>query len=561
MFLSPKTLKQYRKYDGVISLGGDTFSDKPNIAYSLLHCINLLPAILFHKPYAICSQSIGPFGITKKMAKFVLNRASSITVRDSVSKDYLTKNLNVQCKLHRDIVYCLNGNDTRRTEGVIGIIPSSIAHKYMKISQGEYMKFMKELIEKLDKVVLIPFTSEDSKLVREYLGSEHLRSPDDIKRCRLIIGFRMHACVSAIKLEIPTVVLSYSWKYSGVPKLPWVKVIDLRNISSSELETSILTTIPQLLKSKPREEDIQVLKESALGHIEAINHVCQSNMKPLLGEYIKCYQSYAADGEIRRLAASGGTVTSLLNHALESRSVICLNGSTPTKYSSQEDVLHCVGSNYPSPDDNLTSMMKLCSNEELVVVGLPCQVRVLKHLFPKNTYVGLFCSHKIEQRGIHFFSEHYHLNSNPLKYKAKVNGKVGLLVGETFFPSKQYWSHFFNFAFIPKKCLRCRDQTNEYADISVGDAWPNIDKNVVITRTPKGEELLRKSALVLKEISPGDILKTQKGYVQLKKGMMSNRLRVYKALRNVGNTMSDRPKMYWLLHLWLNVAVNRRSTR
>ena len=65
--------------DLVVDLSGDMLTEDsgPHVAYS--HFIPLLRAVVLGRPFFICVQSIGPFRLTRPLARFLLNRAAAIT--------------------------------------------------------------------------------------------------------------------------------------------------------------------------------------------------------------------------------------------------------------------------------------------------------------------------------------------------------------------------------------------------------------------------------------------------------------------------------------------------
>jgi len=497
-------LKAYRDCDTIIDLGGDTFSDSPSPVYTLAHCFGLVPAILLNKHYVICSQSIGLFKtpITKRLAKLVLGQASAVTARDPTTRDYLIDRLHIsegKVRLYPDLAY-LHPCEAKPIPRLIGINPSQIAYKHMKCSYETFVDFIAGVVRALQpdyRVILIPHVygpkqglgavanPDDRQVIQRVADkvSVEIGEHTDIAKCSVLVGFRMHACVTAITCGIPTIAMTYSYR-----------------------------------------------------------------------------------------AASAGAATSILIEALESKiasTAITLRTKgidcVPVRCNSREDVTRNTGSIYSFPDGNLEPMTELSKTENAIIVGLPCQIRALKRRYPNHLYIGLFCSHKVRREGVKLLLEHYHMNGISINYKAKMCNTMGLLAdGKLFIPLKRYWNLFFNFCFIPGQCLRCNDLTAERADISVGDAWgfPEANSeglNAIITRTDRGEQLvrdtMRSNLLTATEISPQDTIGTQRNFLLLKKNLVSPKLRVYKVIRGVANLISEHPRLYPLLHLWLSLMV------
>ncbi|MEO0243040.1 MAG: polysaccharide pyruvyl transferase family protein, partial [candidate division WOR-3 bacterium] len=81
------------KFDMVIDLGGDNLSETYGLAPLYDNAFPLFLSLLLKKPFIIYAQSIGPFKswITRRLMKFIFDRASLITVREEISKKYLYK--------------------------------------------------------------------------------------------------------------------------------------------------------------------------------------------------------------------------------------------------------------------------------------------------------------------------------------------------------------------------------------------------------------------------------------------------------------------------------------
>ncbi|MHA1632039.1 MAG: Coenzyme F420 hydrogenase/dehydrogenase, beta subunit C-terminal domain, partial [Candidatus Freyarchaeota archaeon] len=99
---------------------------------------------------------------------------------------------------------------------------------------------------------------------------------------------------------------------------------------------------------------------------------------------------------------------------------------------------------------------------------------------------------------------------------------------------KAYWPLFSSFFFTPWRCLMCPDETNELADVSVGDAWlpelrnEKIGESVVVARTRLGEEFLKEAAssgvISLKRVDCERVGCSQAGPLRFKKEDLGTRL-------------------------------------
>ena len=103
-----------------------------------------------------------------------------------------------------------------------------------------------------------------------------------------------------------------------------------------------------------------------------------------------------------------------------------------------------------------------------------------------------------------------------------------------------YWNVFSSFFFTPIRCMMCPDQSNEFSDISVGDAWlsefkqTNLGESVIITRSKESEKLLQLmkacNLISLKRIVPNKVLESQSFSLDFKKKKIGGRFYLAKSL-------------------------------
>ena len=91
MLIKDKQLKEVRRADIVIDLSGEHYSDNCGVISVIEHSKDILIATLLGKPIMIYAQSIGPLRtkLSSRLARFTLNRASLITLREEISRGYL----------------------------------------------------------------------------------------------------------------------------------------------------------------------------------------------------------------------------------------------------------------------------------------------------------------------------------------------------------------------------------------------------------------------------------------------------------------------------------------
>ena len=223
------------------------------------------------------------------------------------------------------------------------------------------------------------------------------------------------------------------------------------------------------------------------------------------GEFSEAVLSYANDPEIREKSTSGGLVTAILMHLLESNqidgAIVIANDETtiwkgkPIVARTREDLIRAMKSKYAiSPTNAAFSEIRSLPGK-YALVGLPCQI----HGYTKAAAldarirerivltVGLFCHAAVEHEafrilwgslgkekdtanrfisriGKHPGTPHIELADGSLSpvYFPKKTG---------FRPSSMEMINIIYRLYTPERCMTCFDASAEFADIAVGDPW------------------------------------------------------------------------------------------
>jgi len=240
----------------------------------------------------------------------------------------------------------------------------------------------------------------------------------------------------------------------------------------------------------------------------------------LSGRIIKSRIGFSRSETIRRNAASGGAITSILLYLLNSGKIcgaICLKMGVEVPYLAKpiiartpKEIIECSQSVYSvSPVNTILSEIKE-DEGPLAYVGLPDQVASIRklqkedHPSVKNIryvigpYVGT---------QMYFESVRSFLRSNgvvseneivDLKYRAgEWPGKlrVELSNGRILQADKFHYNYLIPF-YVTSSSLQAVDFSNELTDISVGDAWsPKYEKerkgfSVILSRSEVGETII-----------------------------------------------------------------------
>lgn len=290
-----------------------------------------------------------------------------------------------------------------------------------------------------------------------------------------------------------------------------------------------------------------------------------ANKNGLLGSFLGCYYGHSTDARELFISASGGLATALAKFALETRFV---DGVVVVWMSSAKPLEPRVGIAHNAKELELAAQSKYCPvplniainsllREEgrFAIVGLPCHIqgmrraeRLIGALRAKIVlHIGLLCGHTVNFIGTEFLLQRFGIAKENV---ASLNYREGLHNGMTVklkngnrlrIPLDYYWGHFFspNF-FTPMRCTLCADFSNEFADLSLGDAWlPELLRNgrkesMIITRTKIGEQLIHRAQeekkVVIHEISSRNIVRSSRNSILFKKKGLMARIRLLKIL-------------------------------
>ena len=240
------------------------------------------------------------------------------------------------------------------------------------------------------------------------------------------------------------------------------------------------------------------------------------------GAYRQINIGYCTDNQIRLNSASGGIISALLIYLLRTKEidgavVLGMDNQKPwlTKpfiAKTEQEIQESAQSKYIISSVNELLPQIGSFKGKLAYVGLPGQVQSIRalqriqHPWVKNIeYIfGPFYGNTL-----HFSSIKSFLRANGEKdYKAITklyfrygewpgNMRVETASGKAYQLKKFHANYLIPFHIV-KNSLICTDLTNEFTDVSGGDAWAPVYEergkgfSMVITRSLKGEELLNR---------------------------------------------------------------------
>lgn len=222
----------------------------------------------------------------------------------------------------------------------------------------------------------------------------------------------------------------------------------------------------------------------------------------LLGNVHECHLGYSNDNDIRCRSSSGGLVTQILISALEmglidGALVTRMKKNNPFKpepfiAESKDEIIEASTSKYcPVPANIALKKILESKNKKFAVVGLPCHIHgirkaeiINKELKEKIVlHIGIFCSTVPNFLATKFLLHKYDIDQEKVESMSyRGDGWPGFLKfklekNEISIPMHEYRSSGFAEYFIPMRCKLCIDMCNEFADLSIGDAWlPEIVK-------------------------------------------------------------------------------------
>jgi len=277
-----------------------------------------------------------------------------------------------------------------------------------------------------------------------------------------------------------------------------------------------------------------VLKELSAMSLQTISLSCPGvkvehqrgvqEQHPIWGPMVSVQTGHALDPEVRRQGSSGGVISAIAIHLLEtgkvdfvaqiaaSRGDPLLNAMQISK--SRADVLWAAGSRY-APSAPLQGLRELlATGERFAFIGKPCDVAALRQYGESNPAVkgqipymlSFMCAGIPSIKGTHeVIAALGAIREKVVGFRYRGDGWPGMAravhdSGESFeMDYNTSWGQILGKS-LQFRCKICPDGTGEFADIVCADAWYGQDgypefterdgRSLVLARTDVGEELL-----------------------------------------------------------------------
>lgn len=249
----------------------------------------------------------------------------------------------------------------------------------------------------------------------------------------------------------------------------------------------------------------------------------RSLAKKYVGDYESVFFTYASDDNLRKRSASGGSVSALLIHMLDSEYIdgalvvrtVIENGKARPCFeiaTNRVGVLSGQGSKYAAVKFVQHAMALIREFPgKLAVVALPCDAKIVRHACQRDDkldnkircVISLVCGHNSEPAltdkvvgelgNGHGELVDLQWRSGHWRGKMTADFEDGQQVAVPFSRFSNYRNLYF---FAQRKCHYCNDHYGYYCDISAGDIWSAkmrkepIKHTALIVRSERGREIV-----------------------------------------------------------------------
>ena len=422
-------------------------------------------------PVVKYSQALGTFknGWNKFLAKWILPKIKLICARGKITQDNLagigvTENVKLcadgafsmpDSEFYAEKVQKLCEDSPFFRKRVVALSISSVVQgkceKMGRDYRGCMIQFINWLNEQDYNVLLIANAAREGSekprnndliictevynAVRDktkVMWEPREMAPEEIRellaRCEVLVASRFHAMIGALEKCTPVLLVGWSHKYKEVLDMFGLGeyAVDFSALELDSLKTKFMGFISESQNIREKiKENLPAVLESSRDNIRFISEeIDKVYAKPkkvklldfirpefYMGEHICARMGYAADGNIRANAASGGMVTALLCHMLETGEI---DGAWVTRSeikdgklgyktfiaTTREELMESSSSVYMyMPLMKHVDMLREF-NGKLAVVLVPCQMRAFTAMLEKEPALkekvvlklGLYCS-------------------------------------------------------------------------------------------------------------------------------------------------------------------------
>lgn len=261
--------------------------------------------------------------------------------------------------------------------------------------------------------------------------------------------------------------------------------------------------------------------------INVINDLKFSNKERIWGKVLNSFSGFSKDTEIRKVSSSGGIISAISLHLLESKTVdaILQVGGDKDNYQkntlhisrTREDILNCASSRY-APALVFDKIIEILNSNNYIFgfIGKPCDISGLKNflnLYPQHSsrfrlFISIFCAGLPSFNGTKAIIKDLGAKDPVKNLSYRGNGWPGKFsfTDET---QKEYaisyndsWGKTLN-KHLNFRCKICMDGIGLQADLAVGDAWETKDgypdfteregRSLIVVRTKQGMDAIKEA--------------------------------------------------------------------
>ena len=289
----------------------------------------------------------------------------------------------------------------------------------------------------------------------------------------------------------------------------------------------------------------------------------------LWGPIVGLRSGYATESLLRRKASSGGALSGILIHLLETGAIDAVLqtaaapslpiGNTTVLSTTSEEIVRAAGSRY-APSAPLAGLeQRLASSSRFAFVGKPCDVAALRAMEKFDLRIveripvmlSFFCAGVPSLSGARQILEEMGVDeSEVIAFRYRGNGWPGSATASLKDSSCRQMSYADSWGRILTKhvqwrCRICPDGTGGFADIVCADAWEADERgypsfkerdgvSLIVSRTRKGEEIVQDAMaagrIFAEPFSSGAIRAIQPGQAERRQSILPRVL----ALRVMG---------------------------
>lgn len=605
-----KIIKAYTETDMVLDEAGISFVDSRGFVMNTYAFVCAAVPLLVGTPVVKYSQAMGTFHSlpNRLLAKWILPKLKLICARgegtlENLKQIGITKNVKLcadgaftmpDSPAHDEMVNKICNEDDFYNDNVVALSLSSVVDKKCRKLSIPYKEVMAEFTDYLTSagyhVLFIANAArinsekprnndlmvcdaiydmvKDKDKVRWYhkeMDAEEIRA--FIGKSRVLVASRFHAMIGALEKQVPVLLVGWSHKYQEVLDMFHLGqyAIDFSNLTcdslikefegfiehEDEIRSNIATNYDAVMESSRENIRLasavidEIVEKKSLKRGKKLFDY--NNPDKYLGTHVACRKGYAADETIRQNAASGGMVTALLCHLLQTKQIdgafvtksVIKDGTLsyePMIATTCEQLKQCSSSIYM--DMPLLKHLDLVRNfsGKVAIVLTPCLMRSLTAMMEKDAVLkekiqlklALYCSGNhsadatllsLEKSGISLDNaERMYYRRGHWRGISSVIYKDG--TEKTLSYTKTICAYKNAYFFEKGSCMYCQDHFGIASDISFGDIWLKemksnpIKHTSCVIRNEKAYEMYRSAveagAIIDSHISDTKMIKSQK---------------------------------------------------